>query len=501
MINELMTQLAGDAPAPALSALCEQARQKIGREEIDCQLGDRSLLHALLKASEPKTRKNAARLTGALLHEADAPVLIAALAAETTMFVVPSILLALGSVGGEQAHATLEAYAPKLPENDSEEKHCAEIAAAHRKALAALSADEPLPVYGLTVPRAVLLTAPEGFSEMLYEELKERGYDPAVDVRGAIVVTENLQKLFAVRCFYEAFLPLAQNVPLEPEAIAKVAARELTLPYRIELRDYAGTLGDGAIDRGMFIAALTKVLGGDNNPSHYALELRVVCHGDACDLLLKPASIPDGRFSYRAKAIPASIAPSLAACIARMALKVRGSGTGAKASDAAAGQPGLSAAHGFSVLDPFCGSGTLLFELEKRAAAIGNPCDTLLGIDIAAPAITAARVNGGKAHSRAVFVQKDILSFIPRAPVDLIVSNLPFGNRVGNHKNNEALYRDLCSRLPGLLADGGVCVLYTMEYRLLSACLKRVTKITLVSTIRTEAGGLLPWIFVLRKKS
>lgn len=52
---------------------------------------------------------------------------------------------------------------------------------------------------------------------------------------------------------------------------------------------------------------------------------------------------------------------------------------------------------------------------------------------------------------------------------------MPFGNRVGTHKSNELLYRAFTARLPELLAEDGVAVLYTMEYRLLSACLRRVS--------------------------
>ena len=56
---------------------------------------------------------------------------------------------------------------------------------------------------------------------------------------------------------------------------------------------------------------------------------------------------------------------------------------------------------------------------------------------------------------------------------------------------------DTVIRMPELLAPGGVAVLYTMEYKLLKSCLSRARGLTLREQKRTEAGGLLPWIFVV----
>ena len=104
------------------------------------------------------------------------------------------------------------------------------------------------------------------------------------------------------------------------------------------------------------------------------------------------------------------------------------------------------------------------------------------------------------AHSGARFVHKDILKFEPREPFDLILANMPFGNRVGTHSANEALYRDFAHALPKLLASDGVAVLYTMEHRLLAACLKNEPGLVVAAELATEAGGLNPRVTVVRKK-
>ena len=47
---------------------------------------------------------------------------------------------------------------------------------------------------------------------------------------------------------------------------------------------------------------------------------------------------------------------------------------------------------------------------------------------------------------------------------------------------------------------GGTAVLYTMEYKLLRSCLDRSKGLVLRERKRTEAGGLLPWIFVVDRE-
>ncbi len=106
LVTELET-----SPAEALSALCAAVKKQAAREIVLELVENRALVYAALESSDAKTRKNAARLLGALERESDAPALIAALNREETRFVVPSILLALGSVGGAEAQQALFAYA------------------------------------------------------------------------------------------------------------------------------------------------------------------------------------------------------------------------------------------------------------------------------------------------------------------------------------------------------------------------------------------------------
>lgn len=453
------------ATAETLSALCAEAKKPAARDQIDRANENRETLYALLIADAPKTRKNAARLLGALAKERDAAALTEALSREETLFVIPSILLALGSVGGEAAKAALQAYTPPKPAADNEKTHVEAIRDALQKARASLDT-EALPRYQLTCPRRLFAAAPIGFSDVLCEELKALGHSPEPGRDGCYMQTADWERLYQSRCMSELLIPLGEDVPLEAQSIALAAAGELTLPYRIELVGFTG-------DRAKLLREIKHAIGGENNPGHYALELRIVCRGERCGLWLKPSFDESGRYAWRRQSISASMKPALAACLARyIAPRVD--------------HP--------RVLDPFCGSGTLLFSLEEAF-----PCASLLGVDISLNAVQAAKENAAAGRSRARFVQKDIRRFEAQAPVDLVIANLPFGNRVGTHEDNRELYAAFLQKLPALLADGGVALLYTMEYRLLSACLKRQGAPLLVETRRSEAGGLLPWVFLLKK--
>ena len=457
-------------PVRALSELSALAKKRAAREAIDRLLSDRSPVYAALESGDPKTRKNAARLLGALERPADADTLSRALQSEKTLFVIPSVLLALGNIGGKTAESALAGYKAPAPKDETEQKHVREIQLALEKSRAALERGKPLPPRKAPPhPTDVLLTAPEGFAETLQKELASLGCSATPCTAGALLHTDNLKPLYTVRCAAEVLLPVGKSLPADAKKIAAAAAELLERPYRVELRGYSG-------DRAAFIRAVSGALGGGDNPSRYADELRIVCRGNVCDVFVRPCSVPDTRLAYRKKSLPASIHPATAACLARYALS-------------------FVSAERVRALDPFCGSGTLLFELEHAAKNTA-----LIGVDISEHALEAARINARAAKSGAHFIRKDILKFTPREPFDLILTNMPFGNRVGTHTSNEPLYRGFIRMLPNLLSEDGVAALYTMEHRLLTDCLRREPRLTVVSETRTEAGGLNPRVTIVKRK-
>ena len=400
-----VSQLSGEAAGEALSALCVLGRTKAGREEINALLGDRLSLWAAARSEKPKIRKNAYRLMGALEDERDLPVLRASLQKEETLFAIPSLLLALGKLGDE---GTLRAYGPPASLSPETDGLVAQIVLARDKALQGFETYGAETITRLPAPRKVLCYAPEGFLDMLMEELQALGFDPAAENGAAAVVTDRIDLVYQADCMAEALLPIARDVPLDAEGIAQRVGMLPGDRYRIELRGYTR-------DRRKLIAALAKALPGQNNPSAYDTELRVDCHMDRADLYLKLWNVADSRYPWRQRTVSASIHPATAACLVRYAKK-------------------FETRERPRVLDPFCGCGSLLFAREKL-----GPCRVLMGVDKSGTAVESARVNARAGKSKAAFVTKDILRFEGREGFDLILSNLPFGNRVGSHEDNTRL--------------------------------------------------------------
>jgi len=478
---------AGDdrAAAAALSLLNALAKKRAEREQIIDGGGIDAAKRALL-LPEPKARKNAARLLGEIGTEADA--LIDALKRESTRFVVPSILLSLGAIGGDAARKALQEFIPPQAASVEEEKHCREIAQAHKKALGRVMPKKHIILSKLNAVTPVMLIHPEGLADVLLDELSELGFDGTQTENGILVETDDLTKLYRARSFFEALLPCG-TVENDPTAIAFAARRGYSLfcdaengapslPYRIELR---GTVEN----RGETIRRIANAVGGMDNPSDYRFELRVNVRENLAEVSVKPTAVKDVRFAYRKASLPASIHPVTAAALARMAI---GSLTAGK--------------HTVRVYDVCCGSGTLLIECEKAILSLCSKGTNavLFGTDIAEYAVRIAKGNLEAAHCRGTILQKDLRKFVPREPFDLVVGNLPFGNRVGDHKNNEALYRELIQKLPDWMADDGLALLYTMEGRLLEACIKKNPRILLIDTVRTDAGGLTPRAYLLTKQ-
>lgn len=477
---------AEEGNAAACAFLCRCAKRQAYAARIGALLGeDRMALYAALRADAPKLRKNAARLAGALADAQDVPALLAALAAEGQRFVRPSLLLALGACGGEEAREALAAYVVAPAADAGEERHAreeAEALAAARKRFLRLQRHA---FTGLPKPYLLELRTPDKLEGSLLYELTQQGIAPRAAEPGAVLLeAQALAPLFACRSFSELLFPAARKSSAAPEWIARHAgaflkellpaahAGEPPFGYRIEVR------GENA-DRAALAKAVAAKLDGPllvNAPGDYEVELRIeLRRNGSADLFVKLYTIPDNRFAYRVGALPASIHPATAAAVLRYARAYLKEGA--------------------RVLDPCCGSGTLLIERGKFTET-----GSLTGVDIAHKAVAIARENAAAAASPAKFICNDCLRFEAKRKYDEVIANLPFGNRVGTHKNNERLYAAMLDKLPEWLVPGGVALLYTMEFTLLKKLVRERPRLTLITETRTEAGGLLPGVFLLRSE-
>ena len=462
---------------------------------------DTALLNAIrmaLKNDSAKLRRNAARLLGNLSREnSDAELLIDALNKEDTRFVRPSMLLALGAVGGDEAQEFLSSYKVSPAADESEIKHYNEESEALKQAKAAAVKHEKHNFRSLDKIYEIELSTPDRLTEQLKGEFEDLGID-CYDIRrnSLKVKTDDYTGLFEARCFSEALFIIADGLDMKAENITEIIAgqaKAFMLPFMKNTHDgnppYRYRIEISGNDNGSieniteFKKQLRDLIACDeliNAPSDYEVEIRLVPGISTARLYMKLLTVRDERFRYRIAAIPAAINPSTAAAILRFASEYLTVNA--------------------RVIDPCCGSGTLLIE-----RGLISPCASLTGVDIAHKAIDAARRNADAAAlkmgvKQAKFIANDILRFECRRPYDELICNLPFGNRVGNHSTCEKLYSGLLDRLPMLVKQGGIALLYTMEFTLLKKLIREHKNLELLKQERTESGGLTPMIFILRVK-
>ena len=145
-----------------------------------------------------------------------------------------------------------------------------------------------------------------------------------------------------------------------------------------------------------------------------------------------------------------------------------------------------------------CGSGTLLIE----RLALG-PLGVALGCDTNSAALECARDNLCAAGYEQL-VQLEAWDAVSM-PLDddscnVICADLPFGQLVGSHRENEALYPRILAEATRIAARGARMVLLTHEVRLferVAAEYRARWRVDKVLPVR--AGGMTPRIYVLRR--
>ncbi|MBQ9950290.1 MAG: methyltransferase domain-containing protein [Clostridia bacterium] len=470
-------ELLAEGDHRACAALGRAAKKRAVREHLEalCNVSGRTYIRLGLCSENPKMRKNTAKLLGALKNPADTDCLIHALSEESVRMVIPSLILALGAVGSDDAYAALAGYEVRLAADETEIKHEREEKEALAKALSGYGAKERHVFCGFNGEIQLICAASMG--KYVAEDCTRAGLKVQSFADSSVTVfADDTEKLFCVRSFREILIPVCRLDMEHSEKARDALVRRLInmheksdfpFRYRVEYR--------GKADRKNMLAYLVEVFGCDmltNSVSDYEAEIRVFGDGR---VYLKLFTLPDKRFMYRKASVPASIAPANAASVMSC---VREFFT----EDAV-------------VLDMCCGSGTMLFEREKA-----KPCKRLLGVDISEKAILAAKENAKTAGANVFFYNTDCRRFSLHERADEIISNLPFGNRVGTHTDNVRLYDDLFMLMPKWLKKGGIAVLYTMENTLLMQKIRENSRFELLRCIKTEAGGLMPSVAVLRLK-
>lgn len=449
-----------------------------------------ALSQAVVDDPEPKVRKNAAMSLGTIGAPEAIPALAHALDRESIGWVRPSIVLALGAIGGAQAHTALSLVTPT---SDDERE-------ALRKALDRTSALRQ--AIGWRRPGAehlsLLVEVPVGLERVALEEIAAHDLltpdRPWTKWKPGLLrcppATTPTDILPALRCVQHILIDAGRGAPLPEACAAAIADLVRASPAVRHVRDwldaeatqinYRVSLDRKNLRRETIRATLELLreiclpLGLVDSPSRYDLEFIVRSDAEESLLLLKPSFMQDARFAYRRKDVGASINPVVAACLARLA---RSSATA-------------------TIVDPTCGSATLLIE-----RALLDPATRLRGIDNSRTAVAAARTNVRAAglEGRIEIIHGDATQSVHYAACDEVIANLPFGVRT---RETDAelmrLYEAIMSNVAGQLRPGGRALLYTASRKTFEAALARYRKqVRVERNLRVVSGGLWSNLWVL----
>ena len=155
-----------------------------------------------------------------------------------------------------------------------------------------------------------------------------------------------------------------------------------------------------------------------------------------------------------------------------------------------------------ALYDPCCGSGTILLEAASVAAERGHSVE-LRGSDRESAAVEGAR-NNATANAAVFSVEQiDVNALRPRlapASLDYIITNPPYGARLGRGIDYHLLYQSLLSIAGYALADGGrLALLVERRGGAFEDVRAHFPRLTDLCDREVEIGGLRPRLLVLQR--
>lgn len=149
------------------------------------------------------------------------------------------------------------------------------------------------------------------------------------------------------------------------------------------------------------------------------------------------------------------------------------------------------------VLDPMCGSGTILIE----RALVGRYA-LLLGGDVDETAVAATRENIGSRHKPIEICRGDARTLpLENGSVSAIISNLPFGKQIGTPEENRVLYPQLLEEWVRVLRKGGRMVLLTGDAALLLTAIRVHPVLTVSRQVPVLVRGYRATLIVATRHS
>lgn len=412
------------------------------------------ILLSLFQEEDPKIRKNAALVLGNLGTEACREAVWEAYQREEKRFVksaYPEALQGCDCSGILRQLQERKRELLKEEQTPETQKHQQEELLALNALLAKYERSKAHLFTGDSRPCDVVLITHRDYREVTREQIVTG--ETVLLRSGVKVLGGSLEELLKIRTFRELLFCLDIQGELERDRLAEQLAASNLLELLEELHEGSGpfrfridckspmTLEQRSSFTKRLAARLEVLTGGRlvNSTSDYEAELRLLeTKTGSFYGFLKLYTLPDRRFVYRKNHVAASIRPELAALCMELA------------------SPWLK--ENARVLDPFCGTGTMLIERNYRVHA-----DTLYGVDVYGPAVAGARENAETARMPVHFINRDFRDFTHEYFFDEIVTNFPTKGKNMNGHDLEVLYEKFFQRAERLLCPGGFMLLYTHD--------------------------------------
>lgn len=427
------------------------------------------LFTELLKNEDPKVRKNAALVMGMLGDDEYRQHLYEGYLNETKMFVKSSYLKSLRSYDYTVYEEVLRSRMSGLKEGnfkDDEVKHAAE----ELKELKIMFPEATEHVrHEFKNPEKsmkIVLTARREMSGYLKNAVEKITGNARNIFCGVMTDSRETEKLSAIRIYREMLFPVNNLKPMNRNGLAKSIVSGDLFDILNSLHAENGTpyyfrVSSADTDSAAVAGEIEAVSGNKlvNSVSDYEIELRLISDregGIGC--LLKLFTYKDRRFLYRKNHIATSLHPANAAMMAEAAAPYL------------AGQA--------TVLDPFCGVGTLLIERNKKKKA-----SNLYGVDIYGEAVEYARENAMLADVGINFIRKDFFDFRHGYLFDEIITEMPVPDR----NAADELYRRFFEKSFGLLKKDGIIIMYSAEMGIIKKYLRLHGGYELINSILMDA--------------
>ncbi len=145
------------------------------------------------------------------------------------------------------------------------------------------------------------------------------------------------------------------------------------------------------------------------------------------------------------------------------------------------------------VMDPLCGTATILVERAHLARH-----RLLLGADNSLDAICAAQANLGPRHKPWQLARWDATALALRDRcIDKIVTNLPWGKKLGGREQNQRLYPRLLAEFRRVTKREGLIVILSGETRLMAQLIREM-KFQRARSLPVQILGARAAVYVLR---